>query len=419
MADGLVFPDRTPSPGLAEFKKVVEPVVLAVDPAARTVTVRNTQDFADTGSLVFAWRVEDEGRPVAEGDLAVPVVPAGGEPATVGWPAALTAAADTEPAGERHVTVTGRLAEDQPWAPAGHEVAWAQARLHRPAPRPTPPTAPPAAAGNRITLGGAVFDAATGRLLRIGDLPLEDLRVGLWRAPTDNDLGGGDGCEAAGWRAAGLDRLEHKLLAVGTDRRGLTVSTRIAAAGSDAAILADYAWSAPADGSGRVLLTVAVAPVGAWRTTWPRVGLDIVVPMAAATLTWYGGGPGEAYPDTRAAARIGRFREPVENLQTPYLFPQENGGRTDVRWARVDEEHGGRWLRISADEPYALAVRPWPARSLDLARHTTDLRPDGRLHLSVDAARHGIGSASCGPGVRPEYRLVPAPSTFAVAFETG
>ena len=52
--DGLMFPDRTPSPGLAEFKKVVEPVRISVDSRARTIAVRNLHHTRDTGYLRWA-----------------------------------------------------------------------------------------------------------------------------------------------------------------------------------------------------------------------------------------------------------------------------------------------------------------------------------------------------------------------------
>ena len=51
VADGLIFPDRTPSPGLIDFKKVVEPVRVAVDPARQTITVSSLHHTRDTGYL--------------------------------------------------------------------------------------------------------------------------------------------------------------------------------------------------------------------------------------------------------------------------------------------------------------------------------------------------------------------------------
>ena len=75
--DGLVFPDRTPSPGLVEYKKVSEPVRIGVDPRARTISVRNLHHTRDTGYLRWRWVLEEEGAALGRGELAVPAMQAG------------------------------------------------------------------------------------------------------------------------------------------------------------------------------------------------------------------------------------------------------------------------------------------------------------------------------------------------------
>ncbi|WP_228447506.1 glycoside hydrolase family 2 TIM barrel-domain containing protein [Streptomyces paludis] len=416
VADGLVFPDRTPSPGLTEYKKVIEPVTVRIDPHARRVSVRNGLDFATTGHLSFHWLLEDEGVARAEGELTVPAVAPGGT-AVVAWPGALTEAAAAGAAGERRLTVSARLAKDEAWAPAGHEVAWGQALLA------AAPAVPPPGRGRRpgttaeglLTLGEGAFDPYTGTLVRIGALAVEGPRLDLWRAPTDNDLRGWGGSVAERWRAAGLDRLEHRVLSVDTGEEGLTVTTRVAAAGTDAAMSAVYHWSAPEDRPGGGLrLTLEVEPVGVWDLPLPRLGLRAAVPGALDTVSWFGGGPYEAYPDTRSALRIGRFTAGLDQLQTPYLFPQENGSRADVRWVRLTDRTGGPGLLVGGPAPFAFAARPWSSEELDAARHPTDLVRGDLVRLTLDAAQQGIGSASCGPGVLPEYRLFAGPVTFTL-----
>ncbi len=86
VCDGLVFPDRTPSPGLVEFKKVIEPVRIEGTGAAGTVRITNLHDFTDLGHLAFPWAYEVEGEARADGRLAVPVL-APGESAEVRLPA--------------------------------------------------------------------------------------------------------------------------------------------------------------------------------------------------------------------------------------------------------------------------------------------------------------------------------------------
>ena len=122
VADGLLFPDRTPSPGLLEFKKVIEPV--RIEGGDGGLRVANLHDFRDLAHLRFAWTLEEEGALVADGELDVGAVPAG-EAAELSLP--------DLPAtrGETWLTVRAVLAADEPWAPAGHEVAWGQVEIAR------------------------------------------------------------------------------------------------------------------------------------------------------------------------------------------------------------------------------------------------------------------------------------------------
>jgi beta-galactosidase len=139
------------------------------------------------------------------------------------------------------------------------------------------------------------------------------------------------------------------------------------------------------------------------------------VPATLDRVEWFGRGPGEAYPDTGRAARVGRFAASVDRLQTPYIYPQENGSRADVRWATLTDRRG-TGLRLAGEPTFHLTVRPWTSEQLDQARHPTDLVPDTRHWVNLDHAQHGIGSASCGPGVLPAYRLDATPTSFAVWF---
>ncbi|HEY1004600.1 MAG TPA: glycoside hydrolase family 2 TIM barrel-domain containing protein, partial [Streptosporangiaceae bacterium] len=122
--DGLVFPDRTPSPGLLEAKAVFAPVGIAIDPAARSISVSNRQHAAGLHAYRFGWTVEDGGVPVAAGDLEMPNAPPASV-ATAGFPQALIDATTPAPGDERWLTVTASLATGTGWAAVGHEIAFA------------------------------------------------------------------------------------------------------------------------------------------------------------------------------------------------------------------------------------------------------------------------------------------------------
>ena len=449
VADGLLFPERTPSPGLAELKKVVEPVRITADPSGG-IRVANLHSFRDLSHLRFEWTLESEGIAVAAGHLELPPLAPDAQ-TTVPLPA--LPPTDTE----TWLTVRALLTTDEPWAPAGHEIAWGQIPITpaptagptpgpftwdtpgtlgtRATPEPHPPVpgppvgeaTPPGSGGgpavhsprdtaarptaSQVTLGPGAFDARGGGLVRLGDLEVEGPRLDLWRAPTDNDEGyHGDESLAPVWRRIGLHRLQHRVDDVVVEDDALVVRTRVAPAATDLGVVATYRWTATGGG---LRLRVEVAPEGDWPCPLPRVGLRMAVPAGLRRVEWFGRGPGEAYADTGRAARVGRFTASVEELQTPYLYPQENGSRADVRWATLVDGQGNG-IRVEGEPTFHLTVRPWTSEQLDRARHPTDLRPDGRIWVNLDLAQQGIGSASCGPGVLPGYRLDPAPASLTV-----
>ncbi|MFG2860908.1 glycoside hydrolase family 2 TIM barrel-domain containing protein [Streptomyces sioyaensis] len=416
VCDGLVFPDRVPSPGLLEFAKVIEPVRIEAEtddeghPGA--VRLTNRYDFTDLGHLTFRWVYEVAGELRGHGRLDVPPL-APGVSATVPLPTPPVEPGDD---GEALWTVTAVLDEDTAWAPAGHEVAWGQLPAGpRPAASWTALATPRRGEGNVIVLGPGTFDAATGTLGYLDGFRIGGPRLDVWRAPTDNDEAAPwqpGPRPATEWRRIGLHRMRHRVDAVETGEDAVRVRTRIAPAGSPLALWAVYHWTAQPD---RLRLELSVEPEGDWPVPLPRLGVRMLVCGSLGRAEWFGGGPGEGYPDTLAAARVGRWSMPVEELQTPYVRPQENGARPGVRWAELTRADGSG-LRIEGDPDFFFSARRWSAEELTAARHTTDLRPGEDLWLHLDHAQHGIGSQSCGPGVLPQHRLEAAPARFSFMF---
>ncbi|WP_435240856.1 glycoside hydrolase family 2 TIM barrel-domain containing protein [Streptomyces cucumeris] len=413
VCDGLVFPDRTPSPGLTEYKKVIEPVRIGGDGVEGTVRIANHHDFADLSHLVFAWAYEAEGEVVASGELAVPPIGPG-----LAADLKLPVPPETAPGQETRWTVEARLAATTAWAPAGHPVAWGQlpARVRTEPPHTDAPVAAPRRAARRITLGPGTFDAATGELTALGPLAVTGPRLDVWRAPTDNDNGAAwqpDERYGLIWRELGLHRMRHRVDAVEPDDTGLTVRTRVAAAATDLALETVCRWTAAGD---RLRLAVSVVPHGSWPCPLPRLGLRLGVPASLGHAEWFGGGPGEGYPDTRTACRLGRWALPVDAMQTPYVRPQENGARPDVRWARLSAPDG-RGVRIEGAPPFWFTARRWTSEQVDAAAHTPDLVPSpDTVWVNLDHGQQGIGSLSCGPGVLEPYRLPVAPAAFTFVF---
>jgi len=415
--DGLVSADREPRPGLIDLKKVYEPVGLQVDRSWSAITVTNKYGFNDLDHLRFDWSADD-----GEGRYAAGVLPAiavaAGEQLTATLPAEIAAA--KRPGAV--LTVTARLAADTAWAAAGHEVAWGQGGAVLETANPADGTAPVVSAAGTLQLGPATFDAATGKLIKVDDVELDGPRLNIWRAPTDNDNGMDHHVkrrDSAGWARHRLDKLQSRLVSIaeldGEQGPGLRVITRFAAPSFDRHIDLIADWRS--DG-GRLSGEFTIEPSGQWPVSWARIGLDFVLDGSYDSASWGGHGPGQKYPDTGQAARLGYFSASVADLQIPYVRPQENG----ARWAnRVTLSGGVKDLTISGDQ-FAFTARPWSQAALAAAEHAYELAADGRLHLTVDHRQHGIGTASCGPGVLPQHRLDPskltdADRTFGLTFE--
>jgi beta-galactosidase len=431
--DGMVLPDGTPMPSLAEFAIVNQPVYFMVQGAE--LTVRSRRHSRSSEDLRFVAVVEVDGR--TERELVLTVPPVGpGEADTIELP-------DLGPAppGETWLTVRAELAEAEPWAPAGHVVARAQFPLSVPHPAAISRawSAAPAglAGGDQITLGPATFDARTGLLRRLGDLELDGPRLELWRAPTDNDRSGTRGSfelgspeETAGegtpgpssaqrWRDRGLDRLVHRVRELRQDRDQLLVRVTVSAANSAHFVDVSYRWWLTDD----LALRVELTPSAGWDCTWPRVGVRLDLPASLVRATWFGTGPLESYPDTQRAARVGIFSAAIDDLAVNYARPQETGHRAELRWLEIADDERLRLRVQTAENPAGhrpgFTLSRYTPQQRDQARHPYELGPSEQVYLFLDDAVHGVGSRACGLDVLPQHALWPSARAFEVRFEAG
>jgi len=427
--DGLVNADRTPQPELFEAKKVQQPVkVEGVDLARGRVRVTNRYDFAGLEGLAVSWRLLEDGRPVQSGSLPGPLDVRPGESREIALP---YDARRVGPGREGAVEVTFSLREAAPWAPAGHEVAWEQLALPARTREDTgaakagaagPAAMPPlkvASDGGRVTLSGPGFEAAIegGALVsyvwRGQELLAGPLVPNLWRVPTDNDEGGGRRSYAHRWREAGLDRLavtagEPQVLQVDPGRARVTVERRLQ--GASAAMLLTTVYDVAGDGE--IAIAAAFRAEGSFPPL-PRVGFQVQLPGRFDAVEWYGRGPQESYPDRKEGARLGVHRASIAGLHFPHVMAQENGSRTDVRWAAFTGPSGAG-LHVSGDPLFAFTAHDYTDAALTAAKTSQAIERDGRVTLSLDLAQMGLGGDdSWSPRVHAEYLLDAAEYRFA------
>ena len=303
----------------------------AQDSAAGRFLVHNRYDFLTLDHLACVWKLESDGVLQAAGSAALPrVLPGESGPITIVRPPG----ADGFPGAEQWLTLRFVLSADTAWAPAGHEVAWAQFPI--PIPAPARPPAPLLQArrtvawsreGTRVAVQPdglkLEFDSVEGTLSSVlyRDRPLLKAgpRVTLWRAPTDNDRGFGSR-DFAEWQAAGLHRLQHRI--DGLECKSLpggevqvTVRSRVAPPvlfiGFD--VISTYTIGPAGD----MVIRVQGSPRGQFPDTLPRIGLQMSIPVDLDRVRWYGLGPGETYPDSRQAGRVGLWETTIDTDDHP------------------------------------------------------------------------------------------------------
>lgn len=411
--DGMVLSSDEPTPGLHEFKAVVAPIRLTFD--ADELVVSNLRHCASTSDLSFIWRVEHDGGPVIDGHLRIPSIPAGST-ARVTLPDIPVAAG-----AETWLTVEAVLAEDVSWARAGHVVASAQ--LDRSAPLEVSTRRPVSRwqdSAGTLELGAARFEG--GELVSLGGRAVSGPRLELFRAPTDNDEGGeysdprGSDNSVPGvssaqlWRQQGIDRLTHRRVAIQSAPNALRTVTRTAPADGIHSVTVETVWTLA---DGELELRIELDPSAGWPTIWPRIGVrfDFEGNASLEAVEWFGHGPLESYPDSMAAARVGRYTATIAELSVDYGRPQETGHRSGVRqlnfggmvWTLLPDSRGRRpGFVLTNHTPQQIAA----------AAHRHELPESDKTYLFLDAAQHGLGSRACGPDVWPTFALRPEARTI-------
>jgi len=424
--DGMVMPDRTPSPALIEYKKVIEPVKMeAIKLEDGIIRIKNQYNFRNLSHLSASWSVVADNEILDSSSFEIPTIGAG-EAKEIEIPYKLPTMVKNKT--DYWLTIQLNQKEDTKWAKAGHEVAWEQflipvhedkaesvVKLNRSGPL----LVESSETNNDIVVVGDRFQINFNKKTGVidswqvdGNEMLEKgPTLNFWRATTDNDQLGSDEfgstVEEKNWKHHGLhmmqQRINHTNYELSPDKDTLTisVSTKIAPPGFSWGFDTILTYQIANDGT--VNIGVTGKKVGTSSKTLPRIGLQMKLAKQYKHVDWYGRGPGESYADSKLANRFGIWSKTVEELFTPYVVPQENGNRTDVTWASLTDKNGVGLL--IAGNAFNFSAHHYTTEDLQNARHTIDLVEKDFIVLNLDYQQQGLGTASCGPGVLDKYQL--------------
>ncbi len=419
LMNGLVSADRTPHPGLYEVKKVYQYIrTTAVDLEAGRIEIENLYDFQSLDFVTAYWTLMADGDVLAKGTLPqLETAPAQKGTVTIPLPPITP-----EPGVEYWLNLSFRLTDAAPWAEAGHEVAWEQFELPIEAPMPEPDvTAMPELAlkeaEQAITVSGdelrVQINKTTGMMesYQFGGVELiqHGPRPNFWRAPTDNDRGHDLPERAAAWREA-----SRNWVVTGTtvDRIGPS-EIRVRIQGSLPDVESTNEVTYTLYGDGEVRIDNSFQPGNADLSELPRFGMQMSVPAAFDTMTWYGRGPHESYWDRKAGAAVGVYSGSVEDQYFDYSEPQENGNKTDVRWVSLTRSDG---LGLEAVGLPLLSVSAHQFTTEDMAeaKHFYEMQPRDFITFNIDLKQTGVGGDdSWGARPHPQYTLDPQPYSYS------
>lgn len=429
-ANGLISPDRIPNPQSYEVKYFHQPIwTSASDIKSRKVKVFNENFFRNLEAYYMDWELVVNGNVLQTGRIGNLDVPARSTREYL-----IDYSSDSyTPEDEVFLNVYYRLKKAEQLLKAGHTIAKSQIKVNEAtakfvklannpighasviAPEVKAPDV------NRVIVEGEnfhiEFSKADGFLCRYeinGVSMLEkgtSLKPNFWRAGTDNDYGATLNLKYKVW-----NNPEIKLVSI--NHKSLDSMVQVDATYEMPEVSAKLSLSYLINNEGSIQVTQSLIPSkGKKAPNMYRFGMRMRMPKEMYYSEFYGRGPVENYIDRNHNTFVGIYKMTVEEQFYPYIRPQENGCKTDIRWWNQINK-GGIGLNFQSPKPFSMVALNYTIESLDDGeekgqRHSGQVEPADFVEVCIDYAQQGLGGEnSWGSTCLPQYRLPYQPYTF-------
>ncbi|WP_372774803.1 glycoside hydrolase family 2 TIM barrel-domain containing protein [Mangrovibacterium sp.] len=437
--NGLVDPDRGVKPQLLEVKKVYQNIGFkAINLNKGEFEIQNKYAFTNLNEFDLGWTITGEGAAVKTGKLEdFNLSP--GDKATIQIDCQIE---NHQPGVEYFINFSAKTKTTQGLVEAGTELAAEQFVL--PDYKATKPTVLSSLPSIEISEGEqgieikgenftAFFDTQRGLLSSLKSAETELIQEGFvpnfWRAPIDNDYGNNLHKRARVWRKAGQEAklVKSSLQKAGNNKAVITFYFDLMNEDQSAKV-ADYTTVYTIYGSGDINVRNAFEMTADQLPEIPLIGMNMVMPRTFDQMSWLGRGPHESYQDRKTAAFVGLYSGSVADQYFAYVRPQENGNKTDVRWASITNAEGIGLLfvgeplfEISAHhnimEDFESPERTDGRQAAGVKavnRHTTDVKERDLTSINLNYKQMGVGGdTSWGALTHPEYRLTEKSYTYS------
>lgn len=411
--DGLVYPDRRPSPAIKEMKQAYLPVAFeAIEPENGIFSITNRRRFKATDDLSIVWTLEKNGCPIESGLLDLTVQPMGNVRFTVPF-------SKNGLCGDVYLTFSVRARTATVWNDVGYELGFRQFRI--PCPTEAPASLPAIGSLSYSEQNGITSVAVSETVYRFDrygnlcgvcdngtELLSEPMTINIWRPYTDNDNGIAGHWRYSKYHIAQAKCLRREIVEQNDARFVLAVDQALAGYGNIRILTSHIRYTVDQTGQ----LSVSIEVEKQIDLALPRFGVKFTMPDRTENLCYYGYGPGGAYSDFHLAARKSVFHSTVTDNFEPFIRPQENSAHWGTKWVELSTLTG-HGLHLESETDASFNASHYSIEAVDAARHHSDLIPDTRTFFQFDYAQHGIGSNSCGPVPREQFQFKQMNFTFA------
>lgn len=415
--NGLVSPDRKPNPHMHEIGYFYQNIwTTSGDLSKGEINIYNENFFRDLSAYYLQWEVLEEGEKVKSGRINdLKVAPQQTATITLDWGKLCSSK-------ECLLNIRYIQKEQEGLIPAGHVIAKNQLTL-------TAYKAPAMDLKNQtgdliapvvnedntnyLEINGSHFQIQFNKengfmthyvvdnvsMIKEGGA----LTPNFWRAPTDNDYGAKLQKKYAAWKNPHLKlvSLKHN-----TTHDQVIVTAEYKMKKVAAKLFLTYTIN----NEGAVKITQKMDASKRRISNFFRFGMQLVMPKSFNQISYYGRGPIENYADRKSCADLGIYNQRVSEQFYPYIRPQENGNKTDIRWWKLSNDSGHGLLFI-AETPFSASALHYTINSLDDGkkkdqRHSFELKEADLTNFLIDKNQQGLGCVnSWGRIPEPAYLL--------------
>ncbi|NPA38112.1 MAG: DUF4981 domain-containing protein [Chlorobi bacterium] len=416
LMNGVVNADRTIQPALHEVKKGYEPVVFKLlrekNNVAR-ILIENYYDFTNLNELNFSAEITADGEVLK----SIPLDNIVGD-THKGKVLDVVLGNDIipEPNTEYFLILRAKTPKATPVVPAEHVVSEEQFKLkwHADAEKHNSEDDfgkyKVKDSGAEITVKNKkvklVVDKADGIITSYifngtgyiydGNGPRPD----FWRAPTDNDFGNRMPFRNINWKKA-TKEYSVKSVDVKTAPDG---SAGIRVVYSLNPVETEFVTEYTLSKGGRLHVENILKASGTEKSDIPRIGMNLLLDKKFDNLTYFGKGPWENYCDRKASALIGLYSGKAEKQLVFYARPQENGNKTEVRWAALTDNYGNGLLVVADNtDGFEMTAMPYLTSDFDARegydygpvnlenKHMEFVSPHNFIRWNIDYGQRGLG----------------------------